>query len=95
MIVYHLDALEEMQMAAEKYAAIELNLAEAFLSAVHAALESIERYPKIGRSEGTELRSRVVRGFPYSLVYASSEALIEVVAIAHHKRQPGYWKDRG
>ena len=32
--------------------------------------------------------------YPYSLVYFVEHNVIRVVAVAHDKRRPGYWRDR-
>lgn len=32
--------------------------------------------------------------FPYTIVYRATEVAIIVVAIAHHSREPGYWRER-
>jgi hypothetical protein len=48
---------------------------------------------KVGRSE--EIRQLIVpRPFPYSLIFANEPDRIYVLAFAHHKRRPGYWKYR-
>ncbi|MFO0823732.1 MAG: hypothetical protein U0792_11545 [Gemmataceae bacterium] len=31
---------------------------------------------------------------PYSIIYIETDAEIRIVAFAHHKRRPGYWKKR-
>jgi plasmid stabilization system protein ParE len=36
----------------------------------------------------------VFPSYPYSLVYFIEESTINVVAIAHDKRRPGYWRER-
>lgn len=40
------------------------------------------------------VRSRRVPDFPYRLVYLIQPDELLVVAIAHEKRKPGYWRDR-
>jgi toxin ParE1/3/4 len=35
-----------------------------------------------------------MKRFPYWLVYMVSEDEIRVLAVAHHSRRPGYWKER-
>ena len=45
-------------------------------------------------SLGGKLRVLRVTKFPYSLVYRSSESDILIIAVAHHKRRPAYWKSR-
>jgi hypothetical protein len=34
------------------------------------------------------------RLFPFSLVYVEEPAGVLVVAVAHHRRRPGYWRRR-
>lgn len=41
-----------------------------------------------------EIRRAVVRKTPYVVVYAILPAQIVVVAIAHTRKTPGYWRDR-
>jgi hypothetical protein len=35
-----------------------------------------------------------LRRFPFGLLYAIETERIVIVAVAHLKRRPGYWKDR-
>lgn len=44
--------------------------------------------------KGYPYRMRVLRRFPFVVFYVVDEAEIEVVAIAHAKRRPGYWLKR-
>ena len=37
---------------------------------------------------------QAVTGFPYRIVYFVEDDLLTVVAVAHSKRRPGYWRDR-
>lgn len=36
----------------------------------------------------------MVSGFPYDIVYRVTTADLEVLAVAHHRRRPGYWRRR-
>ena len=58
--------------------------------AVELVLENSERWPKY--LAGT--RRYVFRRFPFSLVYFVEHETLNVVAIAHSKRRPGYWRKR-
>lgn len=49
--------------------------------------------PVVGRSRLVR-RYILPKRFPYSIVYADEPTLIRVVAFAHHKQKPGYWKAR-
>jgi len=39
-------------------------------------------------------RKYVLDRFPYSVVYRELPSVIQVLAIAHGRRRPGYWKNR-
>jgi len=39
-------------------------------------------------------RKLVLQRFPYVIVYREKESSVEILAVAHGHRQPGYWKDR-
>jgi len=62
-----------------------------FVAAVSAGLRSIREQPAAWpRWEGSEVRHKVLRRFPYSIFYFVEDHAVMVVAIAHHKRRPGY-----
>jgi plasmid stabilization system protein ParE len=42
-----------------------------------------------------DVRMRVVRRYPYSIVYVVRGPNVVIIAVAHHRRRPGYWMDRG
>lgn len=39
-------------------------------------------------------RRYVFPTYPYSLVYFVEDDMVRVVAVAHDKRRPGYWRER-
>ena len=45
-----------------------------------------------GITENT--RRCLARRFPYSVVYEVREQDVLIIAVAHHSRKPGYWKER-
>jgi plasmid stabilization system protein ParE len=53
-------------------------------------------HPEIGTASthGAAIRQMRVRKFPYKVVYRNQQDGIEVIAVAHGKRRPGYWKGR-
>lgn len=65
-----------------------------FEVAVEAAIERVRRHPLGGAPSDHGTRSVLIKGFPFSMVYRASAAEILVVAIAAHRRRPGYWLHR-
>jgi len=57
---------------------------------IQAVAEQPERWPI--RSDGT--RRYLVHRFPYLVVYAYESDHVWVLAIAHCKRRPAYWRHR-
>ncbi len=66
-------------------------------TALAAALARIQANPQIGVAiSGTQGRQYafVRPRLPYSIVYVEETNRIRVVAFPHHKRRPGYWRNR-
>jgi plasmid stabilization system protein ParE len=84
----------ELNKAADEYDEARPGLRDRFVSAVDTAIESIlaapHRWPLVDRRHHRVL----VRRFPFSIVYRFDDTEIIVVAIAHHRRRPGYWSRR-
>ena len=57
-------------------------------------LERLEEVPGQWPLYLQETRRYLLSHFPFSLVYRLRNGEIEVVAVAHHFRQPGYWRIR-
>ncbi|TMG80352.1 MAG: hypothetical protein E6H78_18725 [Betaproteobacteria bacterium] len=64
------------------------------LDDVQRVIDLLRAQPGLGRPVGRGLRRAVLRRFPFSLIYAEGPDAIVIVAIAHHKRRLGYWRQR-
>ena len=92
---FHEEALAEFDAAIAYYEETERGLGLRFHAAVQHAIDIIERHPRIGSPyRTTQLRKFVIGDFPYLLFYLHLDELIWIVAIAHSKRKPNYWKER-
>jgi plasmid stabilization system protein ParE len=65
-----------------------------FANAVGAALLAIAKDPTRFVAVDRVHRGCPVKKFPFRVVYRVVEDRVLVVAIAHAKRRPGYWKRR-
>lgn len=65
-----------------------------FEAAVRDAVAMAVAYPRGGAPAPKGTRRFLVKPFPFSVVYRATEQEILVVAIAHHRRRPGYWSGR-
>jgi plasmid stabilization system protein ParE len=90
-------ASEEFTEAVRWYETRRPGLGADLYDAVNAAIEGIERQPEIGTTAYADPRSKrvLVSRFPYHVVYRLQPDEIVILAIAHMKRRPGFWKHRG
>lgn len=88
------EALREIDDAFEWYLERNLQAAEAFVGETTSAFALIASSPTIWPRFESDTRRYVLRKFPYSIIYREISGGIEVVAVAHHKRQPKYWRGR-
>jgi plasmid stabilization system protein ParE len=93
--LHYLDeARRELGEAFDWYAARSRRAAAALLREIEQAaadiVESPDRWPYLR----SDVRRYVLRRFPYSLLYRQVQDSIQIIAVAHHKRRPGYWVGR-
>lgn len=66
-----------------------------FVAAVDATLAKVEAAPeRFAILYEPEIRSVKVPRFPYRVVYVVVHGDVDVVAVAHAKRRPSYWRRR-
>jgi plasmid stabilization system protein ParE len=87
-------ARDELHRAVDYYEEAAEGSGGEFLQAVESTLENLERNPKIGISVDTSLRRLQLVRFPFSLIYSIDPSEIQIIALAHDRREPGYWDDR-
>ena len=88
------EALEEAEAAARWYAERSVAAAAAFSEEMDAAESAIARLPDAWPRYGHDTRRYLLRRFPFSVVYRAEPDRLLIVAVAHARRQPGYWKSR-
>jgi toxin ParE1/3/4 len=92
--VFHPDAALEFEEAVRYYRARGRVLGDRFAAEVRLAIRRILATPERWRVVEEDVRRCRVRVFPYSLLYTVEPDGILIVAVAHGKRQPGYWRYR-
>ncbi|MBW2708669.1 MAG: type II toxin-antitoxin system RelE/ParE family toxin [Deltaproteobacteria bacterium] len=80
--------------AAQYYEERSSGLGLSFPDSVEEAVETVLENPKAYRIVGREVRHKLLRRFPYSVLYVIEHDRIRVMAISHQKRRPGYWHYR-
>jgi plasmid stabilization system protein ParE len=90
----HPAALEEAESAVEWYGKRSPAAAEAFLNEFDRTIGLISQHPERYQSHELKTRRAVLNRFPYLIVFREGIGGIEIVAVAHARRRPGYWRDR-
>lgn len=87
-------ALAEAESAQAWYVERSEAASKAFLVELTHAINKISASPLRWPKYNKETRQYFFPRFPFSLIYRVSDNLIEVIAIMHHRRKPGYWSTR-
>ncbi len=87
-------ASEEMVEAAVWYEQRASGLGGAFLDQVEAAAAFVEEYPEAAEELEDGFRRKLLRQFPFGLLYTVEPDEIVIHAVMHLHRRPGYWRDR-
>jgi len=69
-------------------------IANAFRIEVFDSIDRIAASPLGKAADTLGNRRRVMHRFPYSVVYAVTEIAVTVLAVAHHRRSPDYWRSK-
>ena len=86
------EAQEEINQAFDWYFKRSPSAADAFLTEVGTSIAQIASLPQLYPPYTRNTRRHVLSGFPYSVIFQEKDDIILVVAVAHAKRRPGYWR---
>jgi toxin ParE1/3/4 len=93
------EAVDELGEAASWYEERSGGLGAELLDEVEEVLQRIEALPEsfprlLDVPEDLEIRRALLPRFPYALVFITTKAETQVIAVAHSKRRPDYWLER-
>ena len=93
-ISYHAEARDELTEAGRFYASVSPELGGSFFAIFDRAIADIRQFPNgFPKVEG-DLRRYSLRRFPFGICYRVDRDSIRVLAFAHCRRHPDYWKHR-
>lgn len=91
---FHQLADRELNEAAQYYQLESPGLGSSFLKEIDRCLQSIEEHPEVGVILRGSVRRRLLRRFPYALLYKIKPSSIRILAVMNLKRRPTYWVGR-
>jgi toxin ParE1/3/4 len=93
------EARDELREAARRYGDVRPELRAEFLAAIDEAMTQVVRMaPYLGSPPGIDpalgVRRVFVKRFPFSVYFVELSTRYRVLAVAHARRKPFYWRDR-
>jgi plasmid stabilization system protein ParE len=93
-LAIHPDARKDALAAYDWYLERSREAAVAFQHELEIAGNAIQRDPERWANYLSGTRRYLLKRFPFVVVYRVTNEQIEVIAIAHGRRKPGYWRAR-
>ena len=90
---WHPSARAESDAAAAFYHGKRHGLGRRFLDSLQDALTRVKTRPGIYPELAPGIRKCRLETFPYALVFRARSG-IDIIAVMHLRREPGYWKGR-
>jgi hypothetical protein len=93
---FHPQASLDLNDATDHYERQRTGLGRQFAVEVHSTVKRIEHSPSAWAIVDPKagLRRCLTHRFPYGVVYQIQTHRIVVLAVAHLRRRPGYWRSR-
>lgn len=93
-VEFHPEAISEARAARQWYEVRSEDAAKAFMAELDVGIESIQASPDLYPAYLHGTRRYLMRRFPYLIVYRVGASAIQIIAVAHGRRRPGYWRAR-
>ena len=87
-------AQKELTEAAAFYDRERPGLGDRFIKEFERVVALLIEHPELDARVGEGRRVAVLNRFPFRLVYALEGSGIRIIAVAHQKRRPDYWRGR-
>jgi toxin ParE1/3/4 len=93
-VEFHPAAADELEAASAFYEDRQPGLGTELLDEVGDVCLLLSEYPAVGGKVDEASRSVPLRRFPFTLCYRVRGTAIQIVAVAHKRKRPGYWRQR-
>ncbi len=91
---FHPDARIDALEAYDWYAERSQDAANAFQEELQEAGRAIQKAPERWAVYLFGTRRFIMKRFPFAVVYRLVPDRVEIIAVAHGRRKPGYWRNR-
>jgi plasmid stabilization system protein ParE len=92
--LFHPAAIEEAEAAARWYCERSPRAAARFVDEIYQVIDKIVDAPQRWALGPQGTRKVKLPCFPFLIIYRESNDAIQILAVAHGRRRPNYWKTR-
>ena len=93
-VILHSEAEIEVLEALDWYADRSALAARAFVHELNLVIVRVARSPETWPKISGGTRRIVFPHFPFNLVFRTKGDVVEIIAVAHQRRRPSYWRNR-
>jgi toxin ParE1/3/4 len=94
MVGWEDEAKVEFKAAAYYYENQSVGLGDCFTTQIEIILNRVLKKPLMPRCFDGRFRKIKAEKFPYIVIYEATDDGVNIMAVMHTSRRPGYWKDR-
>ena len=91
---FHPEAIDEAEAAAQWYRERSPQAAAQFVAELFDVFEKIHAAPQRWPRGARGTRKAKLPCFPFVVIYRELTDGVQILAVAHGRRRPGYWKKR-
>ncbi len=84
----------DLEEARDYYEQQSAGLGSRFIDEMEQALALLSKKPSLWKERLHGCRRVNCRRFPYYIIYRATEECVEIIAVAHKRRRPFYWRNR-
>ena len=92
--LFHPDAEHELRAAVVDFEGKREGLGAQLSQDIWRRLRLLSEFPRLGSEAEKGIRVLNLRLYRYSIIYSERAESIYVLAVAHYRQRPGYWKAR-
>ncbi|MGH9747288.1 MAG: type II toxin-antitoxin system RelE/ParE family toxin [Candidatus Acidiferrales bacterium] len=93
-VSFHPAAIDEAEAAARWYRERSRRAAARFVTDLFDVIDRVVGAPLRWPLHGRGTRKAKLPCFPFLVIYRTSDTAVEILAVAHCRRRPNYWRDR-
>ena len=91
---FHPAAAEELTAAAQTYEEQAAGLGAELNAEVKRLAQLLCSAPRIGEHVDPRHRRFPLQRFPFGLIFRVDGEILQIIAVAHRRRRPSYWRKR-